>query len=232
MKKIIPVIVIVVIAIIASLSLFFLVLEPQMKLTSVIGTYSRNDNSGSMQLNSDGSVFVQTQGNSAGVSGTWKFVNDNTVQVSFTLLGTPITTQYNFDGKQLVNTANNGNILTKGSSTNNNQLSSSTPTPTDSAKDLEKQSFVLQPNSQYTITLTAKQGYSWDSYDWVNGFSTALVSDTQSTLQINNDLKISADFASGDNGKGATATITVITANIPGPLNLETSVLHGTATVK
>jgi hypothetical protein len=110
--------------IVAAALLFVFLIEPQLKLASVVGTYTKIDNSSSLQINSDGTVFVQMPEDS--LFGTWKPVNDNIIQVSFTVSGTPMTEQYNFNGNQLVSTSNSNDVLTK-SSTNINPIVTQTP---------------------------------------------------------------------------------------------------------
>ena len=115
-----------VIAIIAAISLFVFIIEPQLKFSSVVGTYTKSDNSGSMQLNNDGTVFYQARENDKIILGTWTFINNNTIQVSVTLVGTPMTLQYNLNGNQLVNTSDSNNVFVKGS-TNSNPIVTQAP---------------------------------------------------------------------------------------------------------
>jgi hypothetical protein len=219
-----------------------LVLEPQIKLASVVGTYSRNDNSGSMQLNSDGSVFVQTQGNSAGVSGTWKLVNGNMVQVSFTLLGTPVTYQYNLVGNQLVSTSDSTNVLTKQGSASNS--AENTPLPTQTSTQLPWQTkadsadsqgwlsygHMLEPGSVYIITITANEGYSFDSYSYITSTHTTstIINDAQSSLTVSGDEMTINAYTAVQNGKGSTASITLIPTS---SIHLDLEVRYGTATI-
>jgi len=115
-----------VIAIIAAISLFVFIIEPQLKFSSVVGTYTKSDNSGSMQLNNDGTVFYQERENDKIILGTWTFINNNMIQVSVTLVGTPMTLQYNLNGNQLVNTSDSNNVFVKGS-TNSNPIVTQAP---------------------------------------------------------------------------------------------------------
>ncbi len=118
MKKIVLVVVVVSIIIVAG-CLFVFFIEPQIKLASLVGTYTKSDNSSTMQLNNDGTVFVQPSANTPFVQGTWESVNENTIQVSFAVLGTPITVQYAVNGNQLVSTSDSNEVFVKNSTYNN-----------------------------------------------------------------------------------------------------------------
>lgn len=152
MKKVILVIALVAILAVSIGLAYVFAIAPELKLASVTGTYTNPASDATVKVNRDGTVFIQSEGESTGVQGTWKFVDDNTLQVSFTLLGTPNTTQYYFDGNQLTNTANNGNILAKNGSINSNPTSNPTQQPTSAPTDSPTAIVTAQPTANPSQT--------------------------------------------------------------------------------
>jgi archaellum component FlaF (FlaF/FlaG flagellin family) len=92
--------------------------------------------------------------------------------------------------------------------------------------------YSLEANSQYTITLTAKDGYSFESWNYVTSthWASTEYNTTQTTLTVSGDqMSLNAYFVPKDqSGKGSTASI-ILQASTAMQLDLE--VKYGTGTV-
>ena len=92
--------------------------------------------------------------------------------------------------------------------------------------------YSLEANSQYTITLSAKNGFSFDSWRYVTSthWASTEFNSTQTSLTVSGDLmSLNAYFVPKEqSGKGSTASITLSTTST---MQLDLEVSYGTATI-
>lgn len=111
------------------------------------------------------------------------------------------------------------------------QLPSQTNSSSADSQGWSSYSYTLEPGVTYAITVTAKEGYSFDSYAYVTSshWASTTINDAQSTLSVSGDeMTINAHFTDTQTGKGSTASIALTSAS---STHLDLEVSYGTATI-
>ncbi len=116
MKIVLLVVVLVLIVVIGVMASIFYFTKPNVP-SSMVGTYIEQTTTGagqSMQLQSGGTLLYQElYGNSTYISGTWKMLDDKTVEVSMQVLGTTMVGKFNVFDNDLVSEQNHNLWLKK-----------------------------------------------------------------------------------------------------------------------
>ena len=82
----------------------------------LVGTYTEQTSDGqnqTMELRADGTLYIQASANNTYVSGTWKMIDDKTVEASMQVQGTTIVGKFNIFGIDLVSKQNHNLWLKK-----------------------------------------------------------------------------------------------------------------------
>ncbi len=82
----------------------------------LVGTYVEQTTTGpgqSMELSANGTLLVQASANSTCLSGTWKMLDDKTVEASMQVLGATMVEKFNVFNYDLVSTQNHNLWLKK-----------------------------------------------------------------------------------------------------------------------
>jgi hypothetical protein len=84
--------------------------------TGLVGTYTEQTSDGqnqTMELRADGTLYIQASANNTYGSGTWKMIDDKTIEASMQVQGTTIVEKFNIFGIDLVSKQNHNLWLKK-----------------------------------------------------------------------------------------------------------------------